>query len=78
MTTEEEFTHTVDELTVGQVRQALANLPDDMPVRVDLAEEPGGRESGWPQVVIDVGDTVDGVCCISTDYPSGTYYRRTR
>lgn len=76
--TEEEFTHTVAPLTVGQLRQALEGLPDDTPVEVDPAEEPGGQLSGDAQVVIDVAGGVDGVLYISTDYPSGIYYRRTR
>lgn len=75
---DEEFTHTVEAWTVGHLRRALEGLPDDTPVEVDPVEEPGGQLSGDAQVVIDVASGVDGVVYISTDYPSGTYYRMTR
>lgn len=37
-----EFEHKVDAWTVGLLRNALSGLPDDMPILVDVAEEPGG------------------------------------
>jgi Family of unknown function (DUF6225) len=37
------FRHEVSAWTVGQLRKALADFPDDMPVRVAPLEEPGGE-----------------------------------
>ena len=37
--------------TVGQLRKALADFPDDMPVRVAPLEEPGGELEAPLQVV---------------------------
>lgn len=37
-----DFEHAVQAWTVGQLRDALAGLPDDLPIIVDVAEEPGG------------------------------------
>ena len=43
--------HEVSAWTVGQVRKALADFPDDMPVRVAPLEEPGGELEAPLQVV---------------------------
>jgi len=43
--------HEVSAWTVGQVRKALADYPDDMPVRVAPLEEPGGELEAPLQVV---------------------------
>lgn len=48
---EELFDHQVSAWTVGQLRAALAGLPDDLPVSVLVSEEPGG-EFADEQVVI--------------------------
>lgn len=48
---EEEFDHQVTPWTVGQLRAASAGLPDDFPVSVLVAQEPGG-EFADVQVVI--------------------------
>lgn len=48
---EELFDHQVTAWTVGQLRAALAGLPDDLPVSVLVSEEPGG-EFADEQVVI--------------------------
>ena len=42
MAGEQPYEHVVDAWTVGQLRAALVGLPDDLPVIVDFAEEPGG------------------------------------
>ena len=74
---EELFDHQVTAWTVGQLRAALAGAPDDLPVRVITAEEPGSDLAGDEQVVIsaapwadvDVGPTGSaGHICI----PGGT------
>lgn len=74
---EEEFDHQVTPWTVGQLRAALEGLPDDLPVSVITAEEPGSDQAGDEQVVIsaapwadvDVGPTGSaGRICI----PGGT------
>lgn len=76
--------HKVEAWTVGQLRNALADLPDDLPLSVDVAEEPGGKFAE-EQVVIPVGFgyEIDGKgepfvgpkLRISCDYPSGAYRR---
>ena len=51
----EEFEHVVHAWTVGQLRQAISNLPDQTPLLAVTAEEPGGTVAGCEQVVIDEG-----------------------
>jgi hypothetical protein len=46
------FDHQVTAWTVGQLRTAFAGLPDDLPVRVIPADEPGSDAAGPDQVVI--------------------------
>ena len=82
-----DFEHAVQAWTVGQLRDALAGLPDDLPIIVDVAEEPGG-DTVQEQVVIDAGfgHGVDGrgepfvgrELRIGCDYPSGPYLQRDR
>lgn len=43
--------HEVSAWTVGQLRKALADFPDDMTVRVAPLEEPGGELEAPLQVV---------------------------
>jgi len=43
--------HEVGAWTVGQLRKALADFPDDMPVRVAPLEEPGSDLEAPLQVV---------------------------
>ncbi len=43
--------HEVSAWTIGQLRKALADFPDDMPVRVAPLEEPGGDLEAPLQVV---------------------------
>ena len=49
---EELFDHQVTAWTVGQLRAALDGVPDDLPVTVVTAEEPGSGLAGPDQVVI--------------------------
>jgi hypothetical protein len=83
---EELFRHEVTPWTVGQLRAALAGLPDDTPLQVNYAEEPGGKFVST-QVVIGAGfgsSTMNGVTTddrefsIDCEFPSGEYYRRIR
>ena len=43
--------HEVSAWTVGELRKALADFPDDMPVRVAPLEDPGGDLEAPLQVV---------------------------
>ncbi|KRE61797.1 hypothetical protein ASG92_20680 [Arthrobacter sp. Soil736] len=82
-----EFEHAVRAWTVGELREALEGLPDDLPIIVDVAEEPGG-DTVQEQVVIEAGfgHGVDGrgepfvgrELRIACEFPSGTYLRRDR
>jgi hypothetical protein len=49
---EELFEHRVTAWTVGELRAALAGVPDDLPISVVTAEEPGSDLAGDEQVVI--------------------------
>jgi Family of unknown function (DUF6225) len=49
---EELFDHQVTAWTAGQLRTALEGVPDDMPVTVITAEEPGSDIAGDEQVII--------------------------
>jgi hypothetical protein len=56
---EELFDHQVTAWTVGQLRAALAGLPDDLPARIITAEEPGSDLAGDEQVVISAAPWAD-------------------
>lgn len=71
---EQLFHHEVTVLTVGQLRAALAGVPDEARVRVHLATEPGG-EFADEQVVFGAGVDPDGWFDLESDFPSGEYYR---
>ena len=43
---EELFTHTVRAWTAGELRKALEDVPNDFPVTVVAAEEPGSDLAG--------------------------------
>ena len=83
---EELFDHQVRAWTVGELRKALEGVPDDFPVTVVTAEEPGSLYAGSEQVVISAGpwnergadDVPPDHFEISCEFPSGQYYRRTR
>ena len=82
-----DFEHAVQAWTVGQLRDALAGLPADLPIIVDVAEEPGG-DTVQEQVVVHAGfgHGVDGrgepfvgrEFRIGCEFPSGTYLQRDR
>lgn len=81
---EELFTHTVRPWTAGELRKALDGVPDEFPVRVWYAEEPGG-EFVDEQVVISAApwsdqgeDAPPDYFSISLEFPPGQYYRRKR
>lgn len=84
MDSEEQFEHVVDPWTVGQLRAALAGLPDDLPIVIDVAVEPGG-DMVTEQVLIHVGfgHGIDGqgepfvgrALRLGCEFPTGTYYR---
>ena len=74
--------HEVSAWTVGQIRKALADFPDDMPVRVAPLEEPGGELEAPLQVVTGAerrfadgagGDGAGDYMTLECDYPSGEY-----
>ena len=88
---EELFRHEVDVMTVGELRAALAGVPDDAHVRVEIAESPGG-DTCDEQVIYRAGadptiwyrDTrthepprrpADGWFTLSAEFPPGDYYR---
>jgi hypothetical protein len=52
---EELFAHQVTPWTAGQLRTALQGVPDDLPVTVVTAEEPGSDLAGPDQVIISAG-----------------------
>jgi hypothetical protein len=75
---EEQYRHDVTPWTVGQLRAAMADLPDDLPIEVAVAEQPGGVFVNL-QVVIDAAANHDkdskSEFTIACEYPSGTYIR---
>lgn len=56
---EELFDHQVTAWTVGQLRTALEGVPDDLPVRIITAEEPGSDLAGDEQVMISAAPWAD-------------------
>jgi hypothetical protein len=56
---EELFDHQVTAWTVGQLRAALKGVPDDLPVRIITADEPGSDLAGHEQVVISAAPWAD-------------------
>ena len=82
---EDLFTHTVRPWTAGEIRKALEGVPDEFPVRVFYAEEPGG-DLVDEQVVINAApwnsrgqEGIPPDCfSIECEFPSGQYYRRRR
>lgn len=77
--------HVADAWTVGRLRAALVGLPDDLPIIVDVAEEPGG-DLVDEQVIIHVGfghgvagdgsEFIGRELRIGCEFPTGTYERR--
>ncbi|MFD4141757.1 DUF6225 family protein [Streptomyces sp. NPDC058572] len=84
------FEHTVPEWTVGELRRALAGLPDELPVRVAVPEVPTtfcpDEEQDARYVVTGTAeadpryDTLlrdgDEVLILLADHPSATYMHR--
>jgi hypothetical protein len=86
---EDLFDHQVTAWAAGELRSALDRVPDDTPVRVVPADEPGSDLVGDEQLVISAGPwTAEGIPPservpadhfeISCEFPSGQYYRRRR
>ena len=77
--------HVADAWTVGRLRAAVVGLPDDLPIIVDVAEEPGG-DLVDEQVIIHVGfghggagdgsEFIGREVRIGCEFPTGTYERR--
>lgn len=85
---EELYRHEVRPWTVGQLRAELAGLPEDLPLIVHVAEEPGGDLVG-AQVIVSAGfavidwggqrgEEVDRQFTIGCEFPAGEYIRRRR
>lgn len=84
---EEEFDHIVQAWSVGDLRRALAGMPDDLPLIGWVPEEPGGREvaeyvitdAGYGAVVGDDDQLIQDrtQLGIQLEFPSGSYYRQT-
>ena len=83
------FAHQVTAWTAGELRSALGGVPDEMPVRVVPANEPGSDFAGDEHVVISADPwTAEGIPPCETvpadhfeigcEFPSGQYYRRGR
>ena len=69
----ERFTHEVTAWTAGQLREALKDIPDGTPLRVSVAEEPGG-DTCDEQVVFSAAPWNE-CFLIETEFPPGVYYR---
>jgi hypothetical protein len=83
---EEEFRHTVEVWTVGQLKKALADVADDTKLIFSTADEPGSGLAGPEQVAFSAGastfydfHTHESFPAfeVSLEFPPGTYYRRT-
>jgi hypothetical protein len=75
---EERYRHDVTPWTIGQLRAAMADLPDDTPIEVAVAEQAGGAFVNlW--VVINAAANHDkdsrSEFTIPCEYPGGTYVR---
>lgn len=67
---EEEFQHTVEVWTVGDLKKALADIADDTKLIFSTADEPGSDLAGPEQVAFSAGTI--------TFYDSGVRERRVR
>jgi hypothetical protein len=76
------YRHDVESWTVGRLREALRELPDDLVLRVEVAGAPStGHPDPWgnDQFVVtdaavdDDGDFSTGDLVVRVDYPSGWY-----
>lgn len=82
---EEEFQHTIEMWTVGDLKKALADIEDDTKLIFSPAEEPGSDLTGPEQVAFSAGvsefynsHTREAYPAfeVSLEFPPGTYYRR--
>lgn len=82
---EEEFQHTVEVWTVGDLKKALADIADDTKLIFSTAEEPGSDLAGSEQVAFSAGTNefhnshthkTYPAFEVSLEFPPGTYYRR--
>ena len=83
---EEEFDHIVGTvMTVGDMRDALTSMPEDMPLRFITADAPGSKQAGEEQVAFAAGveencwdaktrSTYTGFV-VELEFPPGLYYR---
>jgi Family of unknown function (DUF6225) len=83
----ERFWHEVERMTVGQLRDAIQDLPDDMVLRVEVAFGPSTSHPdpwGNDQYVVTAAAVDDGEhlhadeLVVRVDYPTDWYVRRTR
>lgn len=83
----ERFRHEVERLTVGRLRDALRDLPDDMVLRVEVALGPSTSHPdpwGDDQYVVTAAAVDDGAhlhadeFVVRVDYPADWYVRPTR
>jgi hypothetical protein len=87
----EPYEHSVPQWTVGELRQALADLPDALPVRVAVPQVPTtlrpdedqdaryvvtGTSNAAPRYDTLLRDC-DEVLILLADYPSAAYMRRS-
>lgn len=70
------FEHVADAWTVGRRRAVLDGLPDDLPIVVDVAEEPGGHVGFGHGVAGDGTEFIGRELRIGCEFPTGTYHRR--
>ncbi|MEU8607829.1 DUF6225 family protein [Actinoplanes sp. NPDC048791] len=78
--------HDVEHWTVGRLREALRDLPDDMVLRAEVADGPstwpGSEPWGNDQFVITAAAVDDGEhlrsdeFVLRIDHPAGMYVRR--
>ncbi len=77
------YEHETANLTVGQLRAALAGIPDDLPVTVWAVDKPGGdfaEELVLCSAVRATGTDDDHEVALpefilEADFPTGSYYR---
>jgi hypothetical protein len=82
---DEEFRHSVEVWTVGDLKKALADIADATKLIFSTAEEPGSDMAGPEQVAFSAGANefydshireTYSVFEVSLEFPPGTYYRR--
>ncbi|MFF6844627.1 DUF6225 family protein [Streptomyces tanashiensis] len=84
----ETFEHKPEQWTVGQLREALKDLPDDTPLHVGVPDSPGDFDDYQEMVAIDVEpvellyrgyngkpDRTEVRHTLFVDFPADTYNR---